>query len=288
MLTRLLTGHLRVYRRLLVIVVALQFVQTMATLTLPTLNADIIDKGIARGDTGYIWRMGGVMLAVALVQVAFAITATYFSARTAMGFGRDVRANLFHQVTGFSAQEVAHHGAPSLITRVTNDVTQVQMLVLMACTLLVAAPMMMIGGIIMALRQDGPLSALLAVSVPVLVIAVVAIVGRLVPLYQRAQELIDRINQVLREQITGIRVIRAFVREPRERARFAQANDDLTDVSLRAGRLMAFMFPVVMLVMNASSVASHLDRRWAHRQPRDAASDRSSPSSPIWSRSSCR
>lgn len=256
MLKRLLGSHLRPYRGLIGLIVVLQFIQTMATLTLPSLNADVIDKGIILGDTSYIWRMGGVMLVVAFVQVVFAVAATYFSARTSMAFGRDVRADLFHQVTGFSAREVAHHGAPSLITRLTNDVTQVQVLVLMGCSLLIAAPIMMVGGIIMALREDGPLSLLLVVCVPVLVVVVTLLVLRLIPQYEQMQERIDRINQVLREQITGIRVIRAFVREPLESARFEDANDQLTRVALTAGRLMAFMFPSVMLIMNGSTVAA--------------------------------
>ena len=256
MLTRLLRTHLRPYRRLLMVIVVLQAIQTMATLALPTLNADIIDKGIIPGDTGYIWRIGGVMLGVAAVQVVFAIGATYFSARTAMGFGRDVRGDLFHDVTSYSAREVAQHGAPSLITRLTNDVTQVQMLVLMGCSMLIAAPIMMVGGIYMALREDGPLSLLLIVCVPVLVACVTVLVMRMIPQFQQMQERIDRVNQVLREQITGIRVVRAFVREPQESERFADANDQLTDTALRAGRLMAFMFPTVMLIMNASTVAA--------------------------------
>jgi len=256
MLTRLLTTYLRGYRKLLVAVVALQFVQTMASLVLPTLNADIIDKGIARNDTAYIWRVGLLMLGVTVVQVAFAIAATYFGARTAMGFGRDVRAGLFHRVTGFSAQEVGHFGTPSLITRITNDVTQVQVLVLMSCTMLVAAPITIVGGVIMAVREDGPLSWLLVVSIPALVLSVGSVIVRMVPQFQDMQERIDRVNQVLREQITGMRVVRAFVREPEEVDRFGHANDDLTLTSLRAGRLMAFMFPTVLFILNASSVAA--------------------------------
>jgi ATP-binding cassette subfamily B protein len=256
MLNRLLLSHLRPYRGLLGVIVALQTVQTMATLTLPTLNADIIDKGIALGDTDYIWRMGGVMLAVTLVQVVFAIGATYYSARVAMAFGRDVRRDLFHAVTGYSAREVALHGAPSLITRLTNDVTQVQMLVLMGASMLIAAPIMMVGGVIMAVREDGSLSLLLLVCVPALAGFVGLLVVRLVPQYQRMQERIDRINQILREQITGLRVVRAFVREPEESARFRAANDELTVTALRAGRLMAFAFPAVMVIMNLSTVAA--------------------------------
>jgi ATP-binding cassette subfamily B multidrug efflux pump len=256
MLTRLLRTYLVRYKKWLLAVVALQFVQTVAALYLPTLNADIIDKGIALGDTAYIWKVGGVMLVVTLIQVVFAIGATYYGSKTAMGFGRDVRGGLFHTVTDFSAQEVAHFGAPSLITRITNDVTQVQMLVLMSCTLLVAAPITIVGGLIMALREDGPLSLILAVAIPALVIGVGIVVSQMVPQFQDMQERIDRVNQVLREQITGMRVVRAFVREPDEAERFGTANADLTATSLRAGRLMAFMFPIVLFVLNVSSVAA--------------------------------
>ncbi|MGZ8761713.1 MAG: ABC transporter ATP-binding protein [Acidimicrobiia bacterium] len=256
MLIRLLKTFLARYRNQLLVVLALTFVQTMCTLFLPALNADIIDKGVVTGDTAYIWRTGGVMLLVTIVQVGFAIAAVYFGARVAMAFGRDVRGALFHRVTDFSAQDVATFGAPSLITRITNDVTQVQMLVLMSCTLLIAAPITIVGGLIMAIRQDGPLSLLLLVSIPVLVISIGLVVARMVPQFQVMQERIDRINKVLREQITGIRVVRAFIREPDEAERFAHANDALTLTSLRAGRLMAFMFPTVVLVVNVSSVAA--------------------------------
>ena len=256
MLIRLLRTYLLRYRGLLLVVLVLTFVQTMGTLFLPSLNADIIDKGIALHDTSYIWRTGGLMLVITLVQVVFAIAAVFYGARVAMAFGRDVRAALFHQVTDFSAQDVAAFGAPSLITRITNDVTQVQVLVLMSCTLLVAAPITVVGGAIMAVREDGPLSLLLLVSVPVLVIAVGLIIIRMVPQFQVMQVRIDRINEVLREQITGMRVVRAFVREPHEARRFAVANDELTMTSLRTGRLMAGMFPTVVLVLNTSSVAA--------------------------------
>lgn len=256
MLIRLLRTYLLRYRGLLLVVLALTFVQTMGTLILPTLNADIIDKGVILKDTGYIWRMGGIMLAVTVVQVVFAVAAVFYGARAAMAFGRDVRDALFHRVTDFSTQDVAAFGAPSLITRITNDVTQVQVLVLMSCTLLVAAPITIVGGAIMAVREDGPLSLLLLVSVPVLVIAVGLVIVRMVPQFQVMQDRIDRINEVLREQISGMRVVRAFVREPHEALRFAEANDELTMTSLRAGRLMAFMFPIVMLVLNLSSVAA--------------------------------
>jgi ATP-binding cassette subfamily B multidrug efflux pump len=256
MLTRLLKTDLRPYRGVLALIVVLQAIQTMATLTLPTLNADIIDKGIAQHDTSYIVRMGAVMLGVTFVQIGFAIAATYYSARVAMAFGRDVRSGLFHRVTSFSSQEVDHFGAPSLITRITNDVTQVQMLVVMGCTMLIAAPIMAIGGVFMAVREDGPLSLILLVSIPVLLFAVGNVIVRMVPQFQQMQDRIDTVNRVLREQITGLRVVRAFVREPFEVERFGDANDDLTATSLRAGRLMAFMFPVVMLVLNLSSVGA--------------------------------
>ncbi len=256
MLTRLLRAYLVRYKKWLLAVVALQFVQTIAALYLPTLNADIIDQGIIPNDTDLIIRLGVVMLGVTLIQVVFAIGATYFGSKTAMGFGRDVRGGLFHHVTDFSAQEVAHFGAPSLINRITNDVTQVQMLVLMSCTLLVAAPITIVGGLVMALREDGPLSLILAVAIPALVLGVGIVVSKMVPQFQDMQERIDRVNQVLREQITGMRVVRAFVREPDEAARFGTANADLTSTSLKAGRLMAFMFPIVLLVLNVSSVAA--------------------------------
>jgi ATP-binding cassette, subfamily B, multidrug efflux pump len=256
MLISLLRTFLARYRVLLLVVLALTFVQTMATLVLPTLNADIIDKGVLTGDTGYIWRVGGIMLLVTIVQVMFAIAAVYYGSRVAMAFGRDVRGALFHRVTDFSAQDVAHFGAPSLITRITNDVTQVQILVLMSCTLLLAAPFTIVGGVILAVREDGPLSLLLLVSVPALVLSIGSVIFRMVPQFQVMQERIDRINQILREQISGIRVVRAFVRERDERRRFAEANDALTLTSLRAGRLMAFMFPTVLLILNISSVAA--------------------------------
>ncbi len=256
MLMRLLRTYLAHYRRWIAAVIALQAVQTVAVLFLPALNAKIIDNGVLTGDTAYIWRMGAVMLGVTLVQVVFAIGAVFYGARTAMGFGRDVRRDLFHRVTDYSTQEVDHFGAPSLITRITNDVQQVQMLVLMSATLLVSAPIMVVGGTIMAVREDGPLSLLLLVSVPVLVTCVGLVVVRMVPQFQDMQVRIDTVNRVLREQIAGLRVVRAFVREPDESRRFGVANQDLTDTSLRAGHLMAFMFPLVMLVLNASSVAA--------------------------------
>ncbi len=234
---------------------ALQLVQTCATLYLPTLNADIIDHGVVRGDTGYILRFGALMIAVSLVQVAGNVGAVYFGARTAAALGRDVRAALYARVQSFSAQEVGRFGAPSLITRTTNDVQQVQMMVLMAFTLVVSAPIMCVGGIVLALGQDVPLSAVLLAVVPVLGIAVTLIVRRMRPLFRSMQDRLDDVNRVLREQITGNRVIRAFVRDAYEKERFRDANDRLTDVSMGAGRLMALMFPTVMTVVNVSSVA---------------------------------
>lgn len=255
MLKRLLTTYLYKYRWLLGAVVGLQLVQTMATLYLPSLNANIIDKGIARGDHGYIWRTGILMLAITVVQIGFSISAVYFGSKTAMGFGRDVRGGLFHRVTDYSTQEVNLFGAPSLITRITNDVQQVQMLVLMTCTLLVAAPITIIGGTIMALREDVGLSGILLFSIPALTIGVGLVISRMIPQFRLMQIRIDGINRVLREQITGIRVVRAFVREPDEAKRFKSVNDDLTETSLKTGRLMAFMFPLVSIVLNGSSVA---------------------------------
>jgi ATP-binding cassette, subfamily B, multidrug efflux pump len=254
-LIRLLRSHLRPYRRPLLAVVALQLVSTMASLYLPSLNADIIDRGVAVGDTGFIMRTGGWMLAVTVVQIASSIAAVWFGARTAMAFGRDVRMSVFSRVGTFSAQEMARFGAPSLITRTTNDVQQVQMLVVMTCTLLVGAPIMCIGGIVFALREDVGLSWLMLVCVPALLLSIGAIVVRMVPQFRAMQVRIDGVNRVLREQLTGIRVVRAFVRERHELRRFAVANTELTGTALRAGRLQALIFPTVMLILNASSVA---------------------------------
>ncbi|MCM4078434.1 ABC transporter ATP-binding protein [Paractinoplanes hotanensis] len=255
MLIQLLRTYLRPYRRDITLVVLFQFLQTLATLYLPTLFADIIDNGVVEGDTGYVMRIGGWMLAITLASIAAQVVAVYFGARTAMAVGRDVRASIFGQVQKFSAREVGQFGAPSLITRTTNDVQQVQMLVLMTFTLMVSAPIMCVGGIVLALRLDVPLSSLLLVIVPVLVATVAAIIVRMRPLFRTMQTRIDRVNRVMREQITGIRVIRAFVRDDREQARYQDANASLTDVSLRVGKLMALMFPTVMLIVNLSSVA---------------------------------
>ncbi len=255
MLIQLLRRFLRPYRRDLAIVVVLQLVATIASLFLPSMNADIIDKGVSVGDTGYILSTGGVMLLVAALQIACSTGAVFFGARTAMAYGRDLRGAIFHRVGEFSSREVGKFGAPSLITRTTNDVQQVTMLVLMGCTMIVMAPIMCVGGIVMALREDASLSKLLLVAVPVLAGAVGTIIGRMVPQFRLMQPKVDTLNRIVREQITGIRVVRAFVREPDEAARFGGANDDLTRTALHVGRLQALMFPIVMLVFNASSIA---------------------------------
>jgi ATP-binding cassette subfamily B multidrug efflux pump len=255
MLLRLLRERLAPYRTWLVLVVVFQFVGVVAMLYLPSLNADIVDNGVATGDTGYIVRVGVLMLVISLVQIVSSVSAVWFGARTAMSFGRDLRASLFGRVGTFSTREVQQFGAPSLITRTTNDVQQVQMLVLMACTIAVSSPIMMVGGVLMALREDTGLGWILAVVVPTLILCVGVVVSRMVPSFRLMQGRIDEVNRVLREQITGIRVVRAFVREPHETRRFATANDELTDVAVRAGRWMATMFPLVILVVNLSSVA---------------------------------
>jgi ATP-binding cassette subfamily B protein len=256
MLSKLLRTQLAPYKGTLLAICFFQLVQTLAALALPSINADIINKGVVLGDTGYIWSRGGVMLAVSAVQITFNIVAVYFGARAAATFGRDVRKALFHRVTSFSTQDVAEFGAPSLITRITNDVLQVQTLVVMTATLAVAAPIMMIGGVVMALREDVGLSTILVVAVPVLAGAVGLIVVRMVPRFRVMQDQIDSLNQLLREQITGIRVIRAFVRERQEEHRFELANDELTHTSLKAGRLIAMMFPTIIIVLNISSIAA--------------------------------
>ncbi|KPC84786.1 MULTISPECIES: ABC transporter ATP-binding protein [Streptomyces] len=255
MLIKLLRTFLGPYRRPIVLLVLLQLLQTCASLYLPSLNADIIDNGVVRGDTGYILQYGAVMIAVSVIQVVCNIGAVYHGARTASALGRDVRASVFGRVQSFSAREVGRFGAPSLITRTTNDVQQVQMLVLMAFTLMVSAPIMCVGGVVMALGQDVPLSAVLLAVLPVLGISVSLIVRRMRPLFRTMQERLDMVNRVLREQITGNRVIRAFIRDGYEEERFRGANRELTDVAVSTGRLMALMFPTVMTVVNLSSVA---------------------------------
>jgi ATP-binding cassette, subfamily B, multidrug efflux pump len=255
MLTRLLRTFLRPYRRVLTILIGLQFVQSLASLYLPKLFGEIIDKGVAKGNTRFVWTTGALMLGVSLIQVVFAVGAVYYGSKAASGFGRDVRDALFHRVTEFSAREVGTLGAPSLITRITNDVMQVQMLVTMSCTMLLAAPITAVGGVIMALRTDVGLSTILAISIPVLTGAIGLIVARLVPQFRIMQVRLDNVNRVLREQLAGIRVVRAFVREPYETQRFAKVNAELTESSLTAGRLMAFFFPIVLLVLNCSNAA---------------------------------
>ncbi|MEO7349736.1 MAG: ABC transporter ATP-binding protein [Terrimesophilobacter sp.] len=255
MLLKILRRYLKKYWVLLVAVGVFQLAQSLASLYLPSLNADIVDNGIAKGDVPYIFTVGTVMLGITLLQIVCAITAVYFGAKVAMSLGRDLRTGIFSTVSGFSEREVAKFGAPSLITRTTNDVQQVQMVTLMSLTLFISAPMLAIGGVIMAMQQDIGLSWLMAVSIPVLLVAVGLIMWRMVPLFRLMQKRIDRVNLVLREQLTGIRVIRAFVREGQETDRFAQANSELTQTAISAGRLFALMFPTVMLVMNVSTVA---------------------------------
>ncbi len=255
MLATILRRYLKPYGLLIAGVVVFQLAQAVASLFLPALNAAIIDRGIATGDTGYILQVGLGMLAITLVQIGCAITAVYFGARVAMALGRDLRGAVFAHVGAFSEREVSRFGAPSLITRTTNDVQQVQMLVLMTSTMLVSAPILAVGGVIMALQQDLELSLIMAVAIPVLLIAVSAIIVRTVPLFRVMQDRIDTVNRVLREQLTGMRVVRAFVRERQEVDRFADANAAVTDVALRSGRLFALMFPIVLLVLNVSSVA---------------------------------
>ena len=254
MLVPLLRQRLAPYRSWLVAVVALQLVGVLAMLYLPSLNASIIDDGVVPGDTALIWRLGGVMLAVSCVQIVCSVGAAWFGARTATAFGRDLRRDLFQRVGTFSTREVQEFGAPSLITRTTNDVQQVQMLVVMTCLIAVSSPIMMVGGVLMALREDLGLGWILAVVVPALFVSVGFVISRMVPSFRAMQARIDEVNRVLREQIAGIRVVRAFVRERHETERFAVANEELTDVAVRAGRWMATMFPLAMLVVNVSSV----------------------------------
>ncbi|MDQ0910725.1 ABC transporter ATP-binding protein [Streptomyces canus] len=255
MLIRLLRTYLRPYKKPITILVLLQFLQTCATLYLPTLNADIIDNGVVNGDTGYILSFGALMIGISLAQVVCNIGAVFYGARTAAALGRDLRAAVFDRVQSFSAREVGQFGAPTLITRTTNDVQQVQMLALMTFTLLVSAPIMCVGGIVLALGLDVPLSGVLVAVVPTLGICVTLIVRRLRPLFRSMQVRLDTVNRVLREQITGNRVIRAFVRDTYEEDRFRKANSDLTEISLKTGNLLALMFPVVMTTVNLSSIA---------------------------------
>ena len=255
MLIRIVRNYLRPYRGAMALLVMLQLAGTIASLYLPSLNGRIIDLGVARGDTGYILRTGGWMLAVSLLQIAATIAATWLGARAAASLGRDLRADIFARVGDFSAQEVSRFGAPTLISRNTNDVTQVQTVVFMGAVMMVAAPIMMVGGVIMALREDVGLSWLVAVAVPLLALSVALVIRKMIPQFRLMQESVDWVNRVLREQITGIRVVRAFVRENHERERFAAANTQYTGTALAVGRLMALVFPIVMLVFNASTVA---------------------------------
>jgi ATP-binding cassette, subfamily B, multidrug efflux pump len=254
-LFKLVLSFMRPYRKWLTIVIVMQFLQTLGALYLPTLNADIIDYGVVKGDTGYIFGTGAIMLGIAFGQIIASLLAVYFGAKTAMAVGRDMRGALFDRVQAFSTREVGHFGTPSLITRTTNDVQQVQMLVLMTLTMMLSAPIIGVGAIIMALRQNVTLSGLLLIIVPVLGIIVTFLVKRMRPLFKLMQVRIDTINRVLREQITGIRVIRAFVRDEPERERFQEANAGVYDVAFRSGRLMGMMFPSVLSVINLSSVA---------------------------------
>jgi ATP-binding cassette subfamily B protein len=255
MLKSLLSSVLAKYKKLIWIVIVFQAIQAMAGLYLPTLNADIINNGVVKHDIGYIWSYGGIMLIVTFVQVIFSISSVFVGSRLAMSFGRDVRKQLFHQVNDFSSKEVAQFGAPSLITRLTNDVQQVQMLVLMTCTLILGAPFTAIGGILLAMNQDLGLSRILMISIPILTFSLALIIRSMVPTFRRMQERIDRINEILREQLTGIRIVRAFVREPVEKERFSVANAAVTETALTGGRLQSLMFPTATLFINISSVA---------------------------------
>jgi ATP-binding cassette subfamily B protein len=255
LLSGLLRTYLRPYRRELTAVILLQLVVAFAAMYLPTLNADIIDFGIITKNTGYIVSTGGWMLVVTVAQVACTIGTIYFGARCAMGLGRDLRSAVFHRIGEFSAREVARFGAPSLITRITNDVQQVQMLVMLICSILIAAPIVFVVGIVLALREDASLSWLLLACVPALMAVTGVIVTRMLPHYGRMQELIDQLNRILREQLSGIRVVRAFVRERAETRRFTEANSSLTRTAIQVGKLQALIQPGVMIVLNASSVA---------------------------------
>jgi ATP-binding cassette, subfamily B, multidrug efflux pump len=253
-LGKLLFRYLKKYRWLLAGVLVFQFIAAMASLYLPRLNADIIDNGVARGDTAYIWSTGMVMLTISLGQITASIIATYFAARAAMAAGRDIRFDVYEKVSGFSEREVSRFGPGSLITRNTNDVQQVQMLAMMGATMLVTAPLLAIGGVIMALQQDVGLSWLIAVSVPLLLVFVGLIISRMVPLFRSFQKKLDAVNRVMREQLTGVRVVRAFVREDIEEERFATANTDIMVVGRKVGSLFVLLFPVAMLVLNVTVV----------------------------------
>ncbi len=255
MLLKLWARFTRPYMVLVAGVVVFQLISTIATLYLPSLNAKIIDQGVSRGDTDYIWRTGGLMLAVAFGQVISAVIAVYLGSKTAMALGRDIRRSVFRKVSSFSAKEVNEFGAATLITRGTNDVQQVQMVTLMGLNFMVTTPIMCIGGIIMALREDASLSWLVWVSVAALLVVVGGLVWRLMPLFRAMQGKLDTVNGVLREQITGMRVVRAFTREPFETDRFTAANQDITTVSLKIGNLFVLMFPVIMVLLHLATAA---------------------------------
>ena len=253
-MTRLLRTYLQPYRRQVAIVTVLLLVQAIGNLLLPSLNADLIDRGVVLGNTGYILRIGAVMLALTAALGLAAVIGAWYSAQTSMGFGRDVRGGIFRRVQGFSLHEVNEFGAPSLITRNTNDVQQVQQLLLMALTFMVSAPITAIGGVIMALRENVRLSGLIAVVIPVMLVVVAVVLSRAIPLFRAVQVKIDRINKVMRETLAGVRVIRAFVRTGYEERRFAAANADLTDTTLRVTRLFALTMPTILFIINVSSV----------------------------------
>ncbi len=254
-LLRLSISHAKPYKAWIAAVIVLQLISTVAALYLPTLNARIIDEGIAKGDTDFIWSTGVTMVVVCFIQVISAIGGIYFGARTAMAIGRDLRREVYYRVNALGALDVSHFGTATLITRNTNDVQQVQMLLLMALNFMVSTPIMCIGGIIMALREDVGLSWLVWVSVPLLFAVVGFLVVKLLPLFREMQDRIDTVNGVLREQITGIRVIRAFVREDYEAGRYRDANLALTKVSVKVGNLFVLMFPVIMMILHLATAA---------------------------------
>jgi len=255
MLIRLLRTYLRPYLREVAIVIVLVLIQSIANLYLPNLNADIINNGVAKGDIPYIWRTGAVMLGITLVLGVIAIAGVYWASRASMGVGRDLRAAVFGRVQGFSAREMNRFGTASLITRNTNDVQQIQLFMQIALTLMVSAPIMLVGGVFMALRTDVTLSGLLIVVIPLLAAVVGFMLWKAVPLFRSMQVKIDRINQVMREQIMGVRVIRAFIRTPYEERRFAEANYDLTSTALRVNRIFVLAFPALLVVMNGTTIA---------------------------------
>jgi ATP-binding cassette subfamily B protein len=255
MLWRLLKKYLAPYRKEIAALVVLQLISVTMVLELPSLNGEIIDKGVTRGDTHFILSTGGLMLVLTAIQVVSAFAAVYFGAKAAMSFGRDLRAAVFHHVGELSAQEVGKIGAPSLITRTTNDVQQVQMLVMVSATMMITAPIMCVGGIVKGVNEDLQLSKLLLVCIPLLAGTLGFIIARMIPKFRKQQIALDGINRILREQIMGMRVVRAFVREPVEEKRFERANDELTTLALQIGRLGAIMWPSVLAIFNASSVA---------------------------------